>query len=171
MPTDTANCADRLQSAMDLPIVAAFGLLVLGVVASVLPILPAGAVSMAGVLVYWWHTGQPGPLLLAVLLATGLIALVVDWIAGYVGARAGGASVKTSALATLVGLVLFVPAGPPGMLVGIGGTVFLIELSRGSGNEASLRAAGYAVVGVLGSALVQGLLTGAILVAMLVVYL
>ncbi|MFW5903649.1 MAG: DUF456 domain-containing protein [Halolamina sp.] len=156
---------------MDLVVVAAFGLLVLGVVASVLPVLPSGAVSMAGVLLFWWHTGQPGPVVLAALLLTGLLALVVDWAAGFIGARAGGASVRTSALATAVGLALFALAGPVGLLVGISGTVFAVEISRGAGKEASLRAAGAAVVGVLGSALVQALLTGAVLLAMVVVYL
>lgn len=154
---------------MDLLVVTAFALLVFGVVASVLPVVPAGGVSMAGVLTYWWATGRPGPLLLAALLLTGLLALAVDWVAGLLGAKAGGASVRTSILATAVGIVLFVPTGPIGLVVGIGGTVFALELSSGATRDASLRAAAFAVIGVLSSALIQALLTGSILVAMLVV--
>ncbi|MFW6003170.1 MAG: DUF456 family protein [Halanaeroarchaeum sp.] len=154
---------------MDPLVVVAFALLVLGVVASVLPVIPAGGVSMVGVLVYWWATGRPGPLLLAALLLTGMLALAVDWIAGIVGAKAGGATLRTSLLATAVGMVLFVPAGPIGLVVGIGGTIFALELSRGATREASLRAAGFAVIGVLSSALIQALLTGSILLAMVAV--
>jgi hypothetical protein len=156
---------------MDVLVVAAFALLVLGVVASVLPVLPSGAVSLAGVLVHWWATGQPGPLVLAALVVVALVALVVDWAAGAIGAAAGGASLRTSALASVVGIVLLIPAGPVGLVVGIAGTVFAVELYGGATREASLRAAGYAVVGVLGSALVQAVLTGTILVVVALGYL
>ena len=156
---------------MDGLVLAAFALLVLGVVASVLPILPAGAVSLAGVLLHWWATGQPGTLVVFALVLTALAALVVDWAAGAIGAAAGGASLRTSVLASVVGIVLLIPAGPVGLLVGIAGTVFAVELYGGATREASLRAAGYAVVGVLGSAVVQAVLTGSILVVLALTYL
>ncbi|MFB6132785.1 MAG: DUF456 family protein [Halanaeroarchaeum sp.] len=156
---------------MDVFVLFAFGLLVLGVVGSVLPVLPSGALSLAGVLLHWWATGRPGALVVVVLAITALVALVVDWAAGVIGAGAGGASLRTSALAGLVGLILLIPAGPVGLVVGIAGTVFAAELYGGRTREESLRAAGYAVVGVLGSAIVQALLTGAILAAMVLVYL
>lgn len=156
---------------MDALVVVAFGLLVLGVVASVLPVLPSGALSLAGVLLHWWATGRPGPLVVVALAVTALVALAVDWAAGAIGAAAGGASLRTSVLASVVGIVLLIPVGPVGLVVGIAGTVFLVELYGGATQEESLRAAGYAVVGVLGSAFVQALLTGAVLVAMVLSYL
>lgn len=156
---------------MDVLVLAAFGLLVLGVLGSVLPVLPSGALSLAGVLLFWWATGRPGPLVVVALAVTAIVALVVDWAAGAIGASAGGASLRTSVLAGVVGLILLIPAGPVGLVVGIAGTVFVAELYGGGTREESLRAAGYAVVAVLGSAIVQALLTGAILVAMILVYL
>lgn len=156
---------------METVILVAFALLAFGVIASVLPVVPAGGISLAGVLTYWWATGRPGPILLGALVVTALLALVVDWLAAIAGAKAGGASFRTSLLAAAVGMALIVPLGPIGPVLGIGGTVFVLELKRGATKEASLRAAGYAVLGVLGSAFVQALLTGSILVAVVLVYL
>ncbi|WP_050048637.1 DUF456 domain-containing protein [Halanaeroarchaeum sulfurireducens] len=170
-PNETAISLETLNTVMDPLVAVAFVLLGFGVVASVVPILPAGAVSMAGVLLYWWVTGRPGPIAVAILLMTGIVALAVDWVAGLVGANVGGASLRTGIVATAVGLLLFVLTGPVGLVAGIGGTVFAIELSRGASREASLRAAGFAVIGVLGSALMQAVLTGAILVSMALIYL
>ncbi|GAA0288271.1 hypothetical protein [Halobacterium noricense] len=54
---------------------------------SVLPLLPSGLLSLAGVLVYWWTTGEPGFLLLAVLASAGIqvvltttVFAVVAWL-------------------------------------------------------------------------------------------
>jgi uncharacterized membrane protein len=62
-----------------------------------------------------------------------------------------------------------VVAGPVGALVGLVATVFVAELHRSGNARGSARAAGFAAAGVLGSAIVQGLLTLAMLVAFLVV--
>lgn len=156
---------------METVILVAFALLAFGVIASVLPVVPAGGLSLAGVLTYWWATGRPGPILLGALALTALLALAVDWLAGIVGAKVGGASYRTSLLATAVGITLIVPLGPVGPILGIGGTVFVLEVKRGRSREESVRAAGYAVVGVLGSGLMQALLTGSVLVAVVLVYL
>lgn len=149
----------------------ALALLVVGVVGSVVPLLPGALSSLAGVYLYWWVTGYsvPSPLLVVGLTVVGLVALVLDYFSGPLAARAGGASLMTTGVAAVVGFALFFVAGPFGILLGIAGTVFAIELYRNEDVDASLRTAAYATVGVLASAAVQLVLTAAILVVMLVV--
>lgn len=145
----------------------ALALLVVGVVGSVLPLVPGGLASLAGVLLYWWSTGyaDPGPVALVALVALSLFAVAVDQLGGAVAARAGGASLLTTAAAAVVGVVLFFVAGPVGILAGVAGTVFVSEYRRHRDPETSLRTAAYATVGVLASSAVQFLLTASILVA------
>lgn len=152
---------------MDLLLAAALALLVLGVAGSVLPLLPSGALSLAGLLVYWWQTGQPGPLLLVALVGISVLAVAVDWLAGFVGARASGVDTRTSILAGLVGFVLLFPGGPLGLLVGVAGTVFAVEFRENRDAKASARRAGYATVGVVASAGMQVVLTAVVLGAVL----
>lgn len=149
----------------------AFGLLVAGVVGSVVPLVPGTLSSLAGVYVYWWASGYtvPTPFVLAGLTLIGLVALAADYFSGPIAARAGGASLTTTALAAIVGFVLFFVVGPVGILLGIAGTVFAVEFSRSEDLDASLRTAGYATVGVLASSAIQLVLTTAMLVVMLAV--
>ncbi|AHG04194.1 hypothetical protein HALDL1_11745 [Halobacterium sp. DL1] len=151
---------------MEVLVALAFVLLALGVVGSVLPLLPSGLLSLAGVLVYWWQTGRPGPLLLAGLVLVALLAVAVDWLAGFVGARAGGTDTKTAIAAGIVGFALMIPTGPIGLLVGVAGTVFALELYEDRDVEESARRAAYATVGVLASSAMQLVLTVAILAVM-----
>jgi uncharacterized protein YqgC (DUF456 family) len=149
----------------------ALALLVGGVVGSVLPLVPGPLLSVAGVLVYWYSTGysRPGTLVLVALVGVGLVAVAVDLLAGALSAKAGGASTRTAVVAGVVGVALTFVAGPVGLLVGIAATVFLIEYRRTGDPGASLRTVGYTTAGVLGSALVQALVTGLMLAAMLAV--
>jgi len=152
---------------MDLLVAAAFALLALGVAGSVLPLLPSGALSLAGLLVYWWQTGEPGPLLLFALVSLAVTAVAVDWLAGFVGARASGVDTRTAVAAGLVGFALLFLAGPLGLLLGVAGTVFAVEFRENQDVEASARRAAYATVGVIGSAAMQVVLTVVVLGAVL----
>lgn len=156
---------------MELLALVALVLLVVGVVGSVVPLLPGALCSLAGVYLYWWVSGYavPGPVILVGLTLLGLVALVVDYFSGPIAARAGGASLATTAIAAVVGFALFFVAGPFGILLGIAGTVFAIEFYRNDDVDASLRTAAYATVGVLASSAVQLVLTAAMLAVMLVV--
>lgn len=148
-------------------------LLLAGVVGSVLPGLPGASFSIAGVLFYWWQSGfsRPGLPLLTGLLGLGVLALLADWFGGAAAAKAGGASTTTTVAAAAVGFVLLFVAGPIGVVVGIGGTVFALEFREHGDAEASLRAALYTTAGMLASAALQALLTGAVLLGMLFVLL
>lgn len=151
----------------------AVGLLVLGFVGSVVPALPGALLSVAGVLLYWWSTGyaDPSTLVLAGFLVVGLFAAAVDYFGGAVAAGAGGASRWTVAAAAVVGFLLLFVVGPLGVILGVAGTVFALEFRRHGDVRRGGTAAVYAVVGVLGSALVQLLLTGSMLVGFLLVVL
>ncbi|PSP87316.1 DUF456 domain-containing protein [Halobacteriales archaeon QS_4_69_34] len=151
----------------------AIALLVLGVVGSVIPLLPGPALSLVGVYLYWWTTDYAEPVLpvLAGLTALGALALLAEYFSGAAAARAGGASWLTSALAAVVGVVLFFATGtgPLGLVFGVAGTVFAVEFARSADAERSLRAAAYTTIGLLGSTLIQLLLTATMLVAVLLV--
>jgi uncharacterized protein YqgC (DUF456 family) len=154
------------------PLVAvAFLLLVGAVVGSVVPLLPGPLLSLAGVVLYWAASGysEPSLLVLVVLVVVALLGVVVDLFGGALGAKAGGASTRTTTIAAVVGLLLFFVAGPVGVVLGVAGTVFAIEFVRNQDARAGGRAALAATAGVLGSAVVQVLLTLSILLAMVLV--
>lgn len=147
----------------------ALALLAAGVAGSVVPVLPSGPLSLAGVYLYWWSTGyeEPGLLLLSALTLVGVLAVAIDWLAGAVSAKAGGASTRTTILATLVGFVGLLIAGPVGFLAGTAGTVFVIEHLDEGDVEGSARAAGVTLLGMLTSNLLGVLLTTGMFLVML----
>ncbi|MFB6183427.1 MAG: DUF456 domain-containing protein [Haloarculaceae archaeon] len=155
---------------LDLLVVAlALVLLVGGVVGSVTPMLPGGLLSMAGVALYWWHTGfaDPHPIVAVGLLPVGATAVAVDWLAGVVSAKAGGARTSTTLFAALVGFLLLLLFGPLGLLAGTVGTVFVVEYYHDRDARGDARAAVVTAVGILASNVVQAVLTGGVLVAMI----
>lgn len=152
---------------MELLVAVALALLVSGVGGSVLPMLPSGALSLAGLLVYWWQTGQPGTLLFVALAGLAVLALLVDWLAGVVGAKASGVDNRTAIIAGVVGFALMFVAGPVGLLAGVAGVVFAARVRENNDVVASARQAAYATVGVVASAAMQVVLTAAVLAAVL----
>ena len=153
---------------MELAVIAAFALLGLGVIGTLVPFVPGGLLSLAGVLTYWFSTGyqRPGPFLLLILATTALLALAVDWLGGAIGAKTAGASSRTVLLATLVGVVGLFVGGPVGLLVGVVGTTYALEAVEHGHSEETVRAAIAAGIGVLASAAVQLILTGSVLLVM-----
>lgn len=148
-------------------VVLAFLLLVGGVVGSLVPQVPGALLSLAGVFTYWYATGDPGLWVLAGLVLVGALTWVVDFAGGAISARVGGASTTTAVLAGVVGLVLFFVTGPLGIILGVAGTVFAVEFYRQQDARRGLKAALVTTAGMLASSVVQALLTGSILVAML----
>lgn len=152
----------------DALVVLAFALLVGGIVGSVLPVLPSGLLSLAGIYCYWWASGfsEPGLWLLSGLTLVALTVVAIDWLAGAISAKAGGASMRTTVLATVVGFVGLFVAGPVGFLAGTAGTVFALEYADSGDVEASASAAKVTLIGMLTSSLVELLLTAGVLVVM-----
>lgn len=166
-----------------LPVVTVYGinvltivavlLLVGGIVASVSPVVPGPLVSLLGVLVHWVGTGfaEPGPILLVVLVLAGLLTFVAGLVSEVVAARVGGASAKTTALGVLVGLGLAFFFGVVGLLVGIAGTVFVVEAVRKRDVKQGAVAAIAVVIASFASTVVQIAVTTGMFVTMLVVIL
>ncbi|RBI62557.1 DUF456 domain-containing protein [halophilic archaeon] len=155
---------------MDLYLVAV-ALLVVGVVGSVAPLVPGVPLSLSGVYLYWWSTdfGAPGLAFVATATVVGAAAFAADYFGGAAAARAGGASRLSAVVAAVVGIVALLLTGPVGMLVGVAGAVFAVEVARTRNARQGLRSAVYAAVGMLASALVQFLVTAAVLVGFLAV--
>ncbi|MFB6086965.1 MAG: DUF456 domain-containing protein [Haloarculaceae archaeon] len=151
----------------------ALALLLGGIVGAVAPVLPSGLLSLSGVGLYWWHTGytDPGLFVLSGLVLVGLAVLAVEWFAGAISAKAGGASNATTAAATGVGFLGIFVGGPVGFLVGTAGTVFVLEVLQGGAPRESARAAGVTLLGMLTSTVLQVLLTTGMFLTMLVVVL
>lgn len=150
--------------------VLAFLLLGVGVLGSVLPLVPGPTLSIVGVSLYWWHSGftEPEPLVLVLLIGLGLLAVGAGVLGSLLGARAGDVPATTGAIAAVAGLLL-APLGPPGIVLGAGGVIYLLEFRRGKNQRDALRGAAFTTLGFLGSAFLQVLLTGAVLFGMLVV--
>ncbi len=146
-------------------------LLVLGVVGAVTPLVPGPLLSVAGVLLYWWSTGfgEPGIVFVVGVLAVGIGAFLVDWLAGAISTKAGGASTTSAVVAAIVGFLAFFVAGPVGVLAGVAVAVFATEFYLQRDLRKGFRASIYATVGLLASAVVQVLITAAILVGFLLV--
>lgn len=145
----------------ELVLLIAVVLLLVGIVGSVLPMLPGAPLSLLGVYLYWWSSGfsDPGGVAVFVLTVIALTAFLADFLGGAITARVGGASLTTTGLAAVVGIVLLFVGGPLGFLVGIAATVFLAEYYRHRDARAGTKTALYATVGVIASAAMQLLLT------------
>lgn len=146
--------------------VVAAGLMAAGVAGSLLPALPSGLLSLAGVYAYVVFGAEPiGPALLVGLTAAGGLATVAEWFAGPIAARAAGASTRTVLAAALGGVALFLVAGPVGVPVGMVAAVLALELRRGADPRTALGRSAGTVLGLLLSSAVQVLLTASVLVA------
>lgn len=159
---------------MDYFLLMAIALLILGIIGSVAPAMPGVLLSVGGILIYWWSTGytEPGNLFIIVTVILGGITLALDWFAGAITAKAGGASAKTSLAAGIAGFFgFFFLGGPLGVLIAVGGTVFLREYLRTGDVGQSRKAGFYSAIGLLGSAFMQLLVTFTLLVAFLIVIL
>lgn len=148
--------------------IAAFALLVLGVVASLRLAVPGAVLSLAGVYTYWWGTdfSEPATLTLVLVSAVGVLAIAGQAYARFVAKRIRGASRTVAVIAGLVGAVGFLFTGTTGFLTGVVVTVFFLEYFRRRSLRGGFTAIVAVVFGSIASKLLQFLLTGAILVVM-----
>lgn len=146
----------------------AIALLVVWTASSFVPFVPGGALAALTVVGYAYTTGfvEPSLAVLVGLVLVSLLASLADLVSGMVSGRLGGASTRTVVVGTLAGLLLLIPLGPIGLVVGLGGTVFLAALDEHDGDtREAARQAAYAVVGALASAFVQAVLLAGVTVA------
>ncbi|WP_435363859.1 DUF456 family protein [Haloarchaeobius sp. DYHT-AS-18] len=152
---------------VDVALLAAIVLLVVGVIGSAVPSLPGPLVSVAAVAGYWYFGDGLGTFAAIALVLVGLFAVAADQLADVVSTRASGASWTTTALAGIVGFVLLFVVGPIGIILGVAGTVFAVELYQKGDRNHAARAAAYTTVGILASIVVQVFLTASMLVGFL----
>ena len=109
-------------------------LIVVGLVGTILPALPGVPMVFCGMLLAAWtdHFAHVGTFTLIVLGVLTVIAIVVDFVAGLLGAKRVGASrqaVIGAALGTLIGIFF----GLPGLLLGPFAGALVGELAAGGG--------------------------------------
>jgi len=149
---------------VDLILVVAVLLLIGGVVGSVVPLVPSGLVSLAGVWSYALFGSEPvGTVVLVILTLTGLAAVVFEHLSGPIAAKASGASNEVMIASTIGGFLLLFVLGPIGIIVGVVGTVFLLELKNGTDTDTAAKRSVYTAIGVLASSVMQVLFTISIL--------
>lgn len=149
----------------------ALALAAVGVIGSVIPLIPGAVVSLSGVLTYWWASGFTDPQvgIVAVLLLVGISTAVVDFAGGALAAHIGGASTITTGVAVVVGIGLLFITGPAGFLIGLAGTVFVVEFAQSADSEASIRAALAATGGVLASTVIQVMMTSGMFLTLVII--
>lgn len=156
---------------MEYFLIIAILLMILGIVGSVIPGLPGVLASMAGVLLYWWSTGysEPGTVFLVLSIFLGTTAVVLDWVAGAITARAGGASNKTSVAAGIAGFLgFFLLGGPIGVVIASGLTVFAREYMKTGDIQKSRKAGLYSALGIAASVAFQAFVATIILIGFLI---
>ncbi len=94
-------------------------LIVIGIVGTVLPILPGVPIVFAGMLLAAWadHFAHVGKITLIVLGMLTVLALAIDFVAGMLGAKRVGAS-RYALLGALIGSIIGLFFGIPGLLLG-----------------------------------------------------
>lgn len=157
------------ESVSTVVLVVTFLLMLVGLIGTVLPILPGTILIFAGALLYaladrFQVVGWPTLLVLGVLTA---VATTADLWASSVGAKVGGASAWSVVTGLLAGLVGFMVFSLPGAIIGAILGVLVTEAVRVRDWRQALKAGGGWVVGWLLSAVVE-LGIGLIMVAIFV---
>ncbi len=114
-------------------IILAWLLMALGLLGTLLPVLPGTLLIWIGALLYAWATNfqqVDGWLLLVLAILTGATVLA-GYVSSAIGARTLGASLRGVAGAMIGGLLGFVVLGPVGVLAGPFAGAILGELAAG----------------------------------------
>jgi uncharacterized protein YqgC (DUF456 family) len=125
-------------------------LLVVGLAGSLLPILPGSPLILAAALIHALVTdfSPIGAGRLLVLAGLAVLAFVLDYVAGAVGVKKFGGS-AWAVVGALLGAVIGLFFGPPGLLIGPVVGAVAGELVKSGEVEHSLKAGFGAVVGLV----------------------
>lgn len=150
------------------PIVVTIILLLVGIAASFVPLIPGGALSTLGVAYYWMVTGEIGTIAFLGFVILGVFTVVFDLLESALSARIGGASIRTTVIAAIAAIGLLFVLGPLGALLGVVGAVFFLEYLRHGDVRRGGRTAAVTAIGMLASTAIQVLLTVSMLAGFLV---
>ncbi|MCQ4334260.1 DUF456 domain-containing protein [Natronomonas sp. F2-12] len=150
------------------PIVVTIILLLVGIAASFVPLIPGGALSTLGVAYYWMVTGEIGTIAFLGFVILGVFTVVFDLLESALSARIGGASIRTTIIAAIAAIGLLFVLGPLGALLGVVGAVFFLEYLRHGDVRRGGRTAAVTAIGMLASTAIQVLLTVSMLAGFLV---
>lgn len=140
-------------------------LLIMGIASSILPLIPGGAISFSGIYLYWWSTDYTAPddQVVIAFAIVGAVAIFLDYFGESIASKMGGAGKITVWLSIAIGFAGLFFVGPIGML-GFPITVFVLKFLRSFSLLKSLRTTFFTLFGLLGSKTMQLILTGAMFV-------
>ncbi len=149
---------------VDVVLLGALLLIVIGVLGSFIPLVPSGLSALAGIWTYALFGADPiGPIVLTVLTLTAIVTALLEHLGGPLAAKLSGSSNEVMVASTVGGLVLMFVLGPLGIIVGVVGVVFLLELKGGADVALAGRRSVFTAIGVLASSVAQLLFTLSIL--------
>jgi uncharacterized protein YqgC (DUF456 family) len=130
-------------------------LMVIGLMGSVLPIIPGAPLILLGAFIYAWHSDFLAVTwgTLALLLALAVLSQILEHLATLLGAKRFGASRWGMIGAVLGGMIGFFSSGIPGILIGPFIGAFLLEMLHGRNLNASLKIGLGTFVGFCGGAI------------------
>lgn len=132
-------------------------IMAIGVVGSVLPLIPGPPIVWLGALYYGWRTGwvEVSWPSLSLLLLLAIIGGTADLWMGYLGASKGGASGWATLASMAGGIIGFFVLTLPGALIGSVVAIVLVEYLRHRDWRKVARASGGYLVGSLLATVVQ----------------
>ena len=152
------------------PVIVTLALLVGGIIMSFVPLVPGGVVSFLAIGYYWLVTDEIGTVALFGFAVLGVLTTVFDLLGSAISARVGGASTRTTAVAAVAGVGLLFVLGPFGALLGVVGSVFLLEYRQHGNVRQGTRTAAVTAIGMLSSTAVQVLFTVLIFIGFVVLW-
>ena len=130
---------------------------VVGLLGTVLPVLPGVMLIYAGMLLYGFMTGF-ATLDVYFFVLQGIvvgIVILVDYVASAVGTKLSGGS-KQAAIGAVIGTVLgLIFMGPLGIIVGPFLGAIAVELSRGAPPARAVRVGLGTLIGTLGGTVIK----------------
>lgn len=146
-------------------------ILFIGACGTLLPMLPGIPLMFIATLVYGFASdfSRMSPEHLWIFGGITVLALIIDWSAGLLGAKFGGAS-RRSLLFGLMGMVLGLVAFPPfGAIAGLFIGILVSELAHKRIPEQALKSATSSLIATAGGVIANAVLAIAFLITFVVI--
>ncbi len=130
--------------------------MLIGVLGCFLPFLPGTPLVFAGIFFYAWKTHFMiiSQNLLFIFLIVTAITVILDYIAGAIGAKKLGAT-KFGVVGAFLGVIVGVFFAPWGIFIGPPLGALIGELITGKNIKDAMKASGGAILGILGGTLTK----------------